>query len=65
MPEDLDTSNKFLVGSSSHGEIQIHSTYPTKSMTKDEALILAAWLVALADPSGTRFPEVLRKVMET
>jgi hypothetical protein len=34
-------------------------------MDKDEALNLAAWLVALADPGGAEFAEYLKAVQST
>jgi len=32
-------------------------------MTRDEALVVAAWLVALADPGGERFNAILERVL--
>ena len=34
-------------------------------MSKDEALNLAAWLVALADPLEEKFPAILEEVMSS
>lgn len=58
--EDLDTFNRWGVGV--HGD-KIGMLMPPRGlMTKDEALLLAAWLVTLADYSGDRFQAVLDKV---
>jgi hypothetical protein len=32
-------------------------------MTRDDALVVAAWLVALADPGGERFNAILERVL--
>jgi hypothetical protein len=37
---------------------------PKASMTKHEALVHAAWLVALADEEN-KFPEILKEVQES
>jgi hypothetical protein len=54
--------NEFLVGIVA-GDIMI--LRPKQRMTKKEALNLAAWIVALADPSGERWDKVLEAVLET
>lgn len=38
---------------------------PTRPISRDDAINLAAWLVALADPLNERFPAVLAEVRET
>jgi hypothetical protein len=62
MPEDIDTSNDFLVGSNG---LRIVPTLPIRAMDKEQALRLAAWLVVLADPPQERFPLILKAVMNT
>lgn len=59
--EPIDTTNRFLVGV--QGE-QIAILKLGRSMSKDDALNLAAYLVALADDDGT-FPSILAAVQNT
>jgi hypothetical protein len=54
--------NEFLVGSMG-GDIVIQRL--KQRMTKDEALNLAAWIVALADPTGEKWEKTLEAVLET
>lgn len=63
MSTDIDTSNDHLVGTQG-GRIVILMP-PLAPMDKDEALRLAAWIVALADFEGDRFPAVLEAVQNT
>lgn len=35
---------------------------PWTRMTREQALVHAAWLVAVADPEGERFPEILARI---
>ena len=51
--DELDLGNKFCVGVS--GARLIISKPPRGSMSLDDAVNLAAWLVALADPFGEKF----------
>jgi hypothetical protein len=37
---------------------------PPREMTKQDALELAAWLVAIADPTNEEFPAILAKIRE-
>lgn len=60
--EEIDTSNKFLVGINRDLIIVMMIR---QTMSKDEALNLAAWLVALADPEGNKFKALLEAVMNT
>lgn len=43
----------------------IYISSPRVRMTREEALLLAAWLVALADPMGDRFEDILEAVQNT
>lgn len=62
----IDTKNDFLVGVHGSGDVPLYSpSIPIKEMTKDEAVRLAAWLVAMADPSCEQFNAVLHAVMNT
>ena len=54
-------SNHFLVGA--NGD-RVSVVRPTGVMSKDEALNLAAWIVALADPLGDKFPALLEAVKQ-
>ena len=58
--EDLETFNRWGVGVQADKVCVLLP--PRGPMTGDEALILAAWLVTLADPLGERFQQVLDKV---
>lgn len=51
------TINKHMVGMQG-GRIVIHLP-PREPMEKEDALIFAAWIIALADPIGDRFKEIL------
>lgn len=57
----VDTTNVQLVGRRQDDEIIVGM--PKSRMTPEEALVQAAWLVALADPGRRRFPMVLEAVL--
>ena len=59
--EDIDTGNYQLVGC---GGEDILVMMPKKKMTKKEALLHAAWLVALADDND-EFGKILDAVRNT
>jgi hypothetical protein len=60
MASTFDTSNRFKLVTAGD---RIGSTEPIpQSMSRDEALLLAAWLVLLADPDGEQFQLVLGSV---
>lgn len=61
--QEPDPFNRYMVG----GTLTTVSILnpPHGRMTTDEALNLAAWLVAVADPAQERFPAVLDAVMGT
>lgn len=61
--DEIETFNKFFVGATSNG-IRLMRP-PTGELSHDDALNLAAWLVAVADPGGERFAEVLAAVEST
>lgn len=58
----MDTTNDFLV--SMRGEAIIIMLAPRVPITKEEALRLAAYLVAMADDKN-EFPEILKAVQNT
>jgi len=60
MAEDI--GNKWLVGSNGDSIVILN---PPSRLTKEEALVLAAWLVALADPAGEDFTEIMEAVAST
>jgi hypothetical protein len=59
---NIDTSNKFFVngGGETVGWVPVSHRLPNK-----EALIFAAWIVALADPLGADFGPILEKVLNS
>lgn len=59
-----DITNQQLVGA--HGDNTV-VTMPKREMTKQEALVHAAWIVALADRSQNfeEFRGILKAVLET
>jgi hypothetical protein len=62
----IDTTNKFMV--SGQGErIRLMNAIPLvrEGLTHDEAVSLAAWLVALAYQASEPFEEVLKRVQQS
>lgn len=59
MTRAIDPFNKYMVGAM--GERIVIAKHPG-SMSHEEALLLAAWLVALADPGGDKFMDYLNAV---
>lgn len=59
----IDTTNLFLVAA--HGDGIIIMNPPIGKLTNEQSLNLAAWLVAMGDPTGTRFTDVLTAVQNT
>ena len=59
--------NKFLIAATADGEhlCLILPPQPYQALTREDALILAAYLVALADPPGEKFESILEKVKNT
>ena len=62
MCERYDTFNKFGVGINNDKIVLIAS--PKEPITKTDALVLAAWIVACADDRN-EFDDVLRAVKST
>lgn len=63
MGDPADTSNWFLVCSDAKGQITIRVDVRARKLTKAEAVNLAAWLVAHADPEQKTFPALLAAVL--
>jgi hypothetical protein len=63
----INTFNKFAVAMKGSGKIAIMMPPEDLEFTGDEAMILAAWLVALAPMAGTteKFEDVLKAVEAT
>lgn len=61
--QDIDTGNYQAVSFHPSGSIVVMA--PQKIMTAERALVHAAWIVALADPMGDGFTQVLEAVRNT
>jgi len=59
---DVDIANYQMVATDGD---TIGVIMPKGEMTKDEALVHAAWLSVLADPLGERFEAIKQRVMST
>lgn len=60
---EIDTFNKYLVGVGAMGIIVGRAIQGP--LSRADALLAAAYLVALADPTGEDFPQVLKAVQST
>ena len=58
----METSNSQFVGGQGDN---INVAMPKRQMTKEEALIHAAFLVAIADPLQEKFPAILEAVLNS
>jgi hypothetical protein len=62
----IDVTNWALVGLRvGDGAITIQFPPTAGGITKKEALVFAAWLVAVADPGDEEFPAILEAVRST
>lgn len=61
--EPIETLNQFIVAANGDCIVVMHP--PNTPLTKEEALNLAAYLVALADPTHERFAKVLKAIEST
>lgn len=62
----IDTLNKFAVAASGRGIIMLLPPSRGASITPDDALLLAAWLVAIAEHEASNtFEDVLKAVQST
>lgn len=62
--EQIDTTNKFMVGGGPSDKISIMSPCHG-SISREDALLLAAWIVALADPGMEDFKKVFEAICST
>lgn len=60
----LEMGNRFMVGVNLNGQIRL-MRMPIGQLSKEDALNLAAWLVALAETEEGEFQEVLEAVKNT
>jgi hypothetical protein len=60
---EIDTANEFMVAC--QGDKVVIMNPPRGLLSQDEALVLAAWLVALSFAERSRFDEVLNAVENT
>ena len=60
----IDTLNRYGVSLAFTDRVALLMP-PRTPMEADDALVFAAWIVALADPMGDRFPAVLEAVRGT
>jgi hypothetical protein len=60
-------ANEFMVSCSANGRIirVVRSPLGDQDLTPGQAMALAAWLAALADPGGEQFQRVLEAVRES
>lgn len=58
----MDTTNKYFVGGNAAGIVILN---PPRRLGQEDALIFAAWIVAMADPLGEKFAEALDAVTST
>jgi hypothetical protein len=62
---DIDTSNKFFVASQGDGLRIMNPRALAAGLTKDDALLLAAYLVTMAMATSEEFDAVRTAVEET
>lgn len=60
----MEVENKFVLCAVGQSYTLLNPLKQGKLFTKEDALFLAAWLVALADPTQEVFGEYLNSVME-
>lgn len=58
----VDSGNWFLVGG--RGDEIVILRQPTGTLTKAEAVNLAAWLMVMADPTGEEFERVVKEIVK-
>lgn len=61
----VDVGNWSMVSSNGTTISCLNPIFMAQPMTKDQALVVAAWLVSLADPLQERFPDILSRVQNT
>ena len=60
---DIDIGNRHMVAGTSAGIVIMNP--PRSPLSNAEALVLAAWLVALDEDDGGNFQTILERVLET
>lgn len=66
LADEIDLANKFLVGARGKQVVILNPPTRLTELSPDEALLLAAWLVAIAEyQASTPFAAVLEKVQNT
>ena len=65
MPSGISTFNKFMVGARAHDGLVVMLRPVPQVLSTEDAIILAAHLVSVADLCGERFQEYLRELLET
>jgi len=63
MSDEIDVFNKFMVGG--RGEAIVIMNPPRGEISKADALLLAAWLVALANDGEDQFAKIFDAVLNT
>jgi hypothetical protein len=58
---EIDTTNKFMVGTTPRNEF-VMIMLPVRRIPREDALNLAAYIVALVDPLGEEFSKVLEAI---
>jgi hypothetical protein len=61
----VDPTNKYVVGANTDALVMLRPPAAGERISKADALVLAAWLVALADPIGDEFDRALDAVLST
>lgn len=59
----IDMTNRQMVGLQGDGSVAV--LLPKQRMTREEALLHAAWIVAICAPEHNEFERVLTAVMNT
>jgi len=66
MTSQIDTFNKFVVGSTGKRIKILRQPWPPDGLSADDALLLAAYLVSMAESEASHtFAEVLEAVQNT
>jgi hypothetical protein len=58
---EIDTTNKFMVSTTPRDEF-VMIMLPVRRLPREDALNLAAYIVALVDPLGEEFSKVLEAI---
>jgi hypothetical protein len=62
----VDITNKFMVSGTPGEEGTVLIVLPPlRSITREEALVFAAWIVAMTHPQGGEFERILTEVEDT